>query len=113
MRTVGLTPDAKALFDRLAKGKKPAAYLFTNAGKEWNAHEWSEPVRKATAKAKLPDGVVLYTLRHCWITDAIVGGVDLLTVAKMAGTSLAMIEKHYGHLLHGAAVDKLAGMKFL
>ncbi|WP_242163384.1 integrase family protein [Lysobacter sp. M15] len=112
-RTVGLTPDAKALFDRLAKGVKPTGYLFTNAGKEWNAHEWSEPVRQAAAKAQLPDGVVLYTLRHCWITDAIVGGVDLLTVSKMAGTSLAMIERHYGHLLHGAAVDKLAGVKFL
>lgn len=112
-RTIGLTPDAKALFDRLAKGKKPTDYLFTNAGKEWEPYEWSEQVREAAAKAKLPGGVVLYTLRHCWITDAIVGNVDLLTVSKMAGTSLAMIEKHYGHLLHGHAVDKLSGVKFL
>lgn len=112
-RTVGVTPNAKRLLDRLAKGVKPAGYLFTNEGKPWESHEWSEPVRVAAAKAQLPEGVVLYTLRHCWITDAIVGGVDLLTVAKMAGTSLAMIEKHYGHLLHGAAVDKLAGVEFL
>ena len=63
--------------------------------------------------AKVPDGVVLYTLRHCWISDAIVGGMDLLTVAKLSGTSLAMIEKHYGHLVQGVARDKLATVEFL
>lgn len=113
-RKIPLSPAATALFDRLAKGKLPKAHLFTQDGKKmWTPSDWSELVRDASARAGLPAGVTLYTLRHCWITDAIVGGMDLLTVAKLAGTSLAMIEKHYGHLVQGAARDKLAQVQFL
>ncbi|MFK3846532.1 integrase arm-type DNA-binding domain-containing protein [Stenotrophomonas sp. NPDC078853] len=113
-RKIPLSPSAGAMFDRLAKGKLPKAHLFTqDGGKAWTADAWSDPVREAAARAGLPAGVTLYTLRHCWITDAIVGGMDLLTVAKLAGTSLAMIEKHYGHLVQGAARDKLAQVQFL
>ncbi len=112
-RVVPLAPAAKALFDRLAKGKLPGAYLFANGGDQWRPEDWRGPVKAAAAAAELPDGVVLYTLRHSWITDAIVGGMDLLTVAKLAGTSLSMIEKHYGHLVHGAARDKLASIQMI
>lgn len=112
-RTVPLSPAAKSLFDRLAKSKLPTAHLFTNGGAPWQPHDWRAPVKEAAAAADLPNDVVLYTLRHCWITDAIVGGMDLLTVAKLSGTSLAMIEKHYGHLVQGAARDKLAEVNFL
>ena len=112
-RTIPVSPMAKALLDRRAKGKQPGEHLFTNGGTPWQPHDWREPVKAAATAAGLPDAVVLYTLRHCWITDAIVGGMDLLTVAKLAGTSLAMIEKHYGHLVQGAARDKLAQVSFL
>jgi integrase len=112
-RTVPLSAPAKALFDRLAKGKLPAAHLFTNGGTPWQHYDWADQVRSAVTSAGLPEGVVLYTLRHCWITDAINGGMDLLTVARLAGTSLAMIEKHYGKLVDGAAREKLAKVEFL
>lgn len=48
------------------------------------------------------------------ITDLIVtGGLDLLTVAQLSGTSVAMIEKHYGHLRAETAVAalKVVGMR--
>lgn len=112
-RIVPLSPAAKVLFDRLAKGKKSSDYLFTHGGKKWTSDEWSQHFREAARAAGLGDDVVLYTLRHCWITDAIIGGLDLLTVARLAGTSLAMIEKHYGHLVQSAARDKLAKVEFL
>lgn len=113
-RRVPLSPPAKALFDRLAKSKLAKAPLFTReGGVAWTAKAWSAPVRAAAEAAKLPAGVTLYTLRHCWITDAIVGGMDLLTVAKLAGTSLAMIEKHYGHLVDGAARERLAAIQMM
>ena len=35
----------------------------------------------------------------------IAGGVDSFLVAKLAATSTAMIDKHYGHLRH--VVDKI------
>lgn len=112
-RTIPVSPTAKALLDRLANDKLPAAHMFTNDSAAWTSKNRSQLVKVAATAADLPQGVVLNTLRHCWITDAIVGGMDLLTVAKLSGTSLAMIEKHYGHLVHGAARDKLAEVNFL
>lgn len=114
LRTVPLSPAARELFDRLAKSKLPRAHLFTtDDGKPWQAKDWSGKVKEAVTKADLPHETVLYTLRHSWITDAIISGIDLLTVAKLVGTSLAMIEKHYGHLVQGVARDKLATIKFV
>jgi integrase len=113
-RTIPLSPAAKALFDRLAKSKLPAANLFTrDDGLPWQPHDWRELVKSAAAEAELPKETVLYTLRHSWITDAIVAGMDLLTVSKLVGTSLLMIEKTYGHLVHDAARDKLAQVAFV
>ena len=113
-RTIPLSPTAKVLFDRLSKSKLPNAYLFTRGdGSPWHPHDWRELVKAAAADAGLPDETVLYTLRHSWITDAIVAGMDLLTVSKLVGTSLLMIEKTYGHLVHDAARDKLAQVAFV
>jgi len=112
-RTIPISQAAKALLDRQAKGKLPTAHLFTNGGKPWTPQDWVGPVKDAAASVKLSPETVLYSLRHSWITDAIVGGMDLVTVAKLTGTSLAMIEKHYGHLVEGAAREKLASMVFV
>lgn len=112
-RKVPVSPAARALFDRLAKGKLPDAHLFTNEGEPWTSQAWAYQVNAAVAKAELPAGTVAYTLRHCWITDAIVGGMDPVTVARLTGTSLEMISKTYGHLVEGAARDKLAKLDFV
>ncbi|MGJ7530784.1 hypothetical protein [Variovorax sp. GB1P17] len=40
----------------------------------------------------------MYTLRHNTITDLVQAGLDTLTVAQIAGTSVWMIELYYGHL---------------
>lgn len=112
-RKVPVSPAARALFDRLAKGKLPKAHLFTDGGKPWTSQAWAYQVNAAVAKAKLPAGTVAYALRHAWITDAIVGGMDPVTVARLTGTSLEMISKTYGHLVEGAAREKLAKLDFV
>lgn len=113
-RRVPLSPRAKELFDRLAKDKLPAAYLFTkDSGYPWSAHDWRDAFKEAVMTAGLPSETVMYSLRHCWITDAIVGGMDPMTAAKFAGTSLAMIQKHYGHLVEDAATDRLAAIPMM
>lgn len=112
-RTIPVSPAAKDLFDRMAKSKLPNAHLFTNAGEPWVPLAWAPLVKAAAAAAELPTETVAYTLRHSWITDAIMGGMDLLTVARLTGTSLAMIQSHYGHLVQDAAREKLAAVAFL
>jgi integrase len=110
-RVVALAPDAVDLFRQQAKGKLPAAPLIAyDDGSPWHKERWKQPIKKAAKAAGLPAGVCAYTLRHSVITDMLVGGMDSLTVARMAGTSLAMIEKHYGHLLHEHAAKAMAGL---
>jgi len=110
-RTVPLSPTALALFTRLARSKLHDARLLTrDDGKPWGHSDWDEFVRASAAKAKLPKGVCLYTLRHSFITQAITDGMTTLDVARLCGTSLEMIEKHYGHLVASAARERLAAV---
>ncbi|MGH8074947.1 MAG: tyrosine-type recombinase/integrase [Lysobacter sp.] len=113
-RTVPLSPPAVDLFLRLSRSKLPNANLFTrDDGKPWGVSDWDKLVRNAATEAKLPAGVCLYTLRHSFITEAITGGLSPLEVARLVGTSLAMIDKHYGHLAHTAARERLAQVSFV
>jgi integrase len=108
IRTVPLPNAAVALFDRLARGKLPTDFLFTrDDGKPWAHSDWDQLVRGAAARAGLPPGVCLYTMRHSWITQSLMDGMSTLEVARISGTSLAMIERHYGHLVMKAARDRL------
>lgn len=58
-------------------------------------------------------GVCLYTLRHSFITQSLMDGVATLDVARITGTSLAMIEKHYGHIVMNAARERLNAVNLL
>lgn len=114
-RTAPLSPDAVELFKRLATSKLPAARLLTrDDGKPWGHSGWDEFVRDAAKAAKLPAGVCLYTLRHSFITAAIIeGGMSTLEVARLVGTSVIMIERYYGHLVVKGARKRLAKVKML
>lgn len=113
-RTVPLPATALPLFERLAKDKLPNAWLFTrDDGKPWDHSGWDELVRQAARNAGLPEGVCLYTLRHSFITQALMDGMSTLDVARITGTSLAMIEKHYGHLVMRDARERLDRVQLL
>jgi len=104
-------PSATAEFiANQAKDKLPSAQLFSHSGKAWERHDWSDAIKAAAAAAKLPQACCAYTLRHSTITDLVLAGLPLLSVAQISGTSAAMIERHYGHLVGGAAEQALAGL---
>jgi integrase len=113
-RTVTLSTAARDFLTEQSKDKLPAAPLLIDPfGNRWNKDGWKKTFKAAVAAAKLPDDVVLYTLRHVAISEMIAGGVDTFLVAKLAGTSTAMIDKHYGHLRHAqtrARLDAVAMM---
>lgn len=98
-RVIPLSNEAFAHFEACAKDKLPGAWLVSrDKGTPWMKETWRMEIRKAAVAAKLPLATCAYTLRHCVITDLVTGGLDLFTVAKLSGTSIAMIERHYGHL---------------
>ena len=92
-----------------SRDKLPTAPLLSRADdKAWNKDAWKWPVKAAVGAAKLPDGTAAYTVRHSVISDLVHDGLDLLTVAQVSGTSVAMIERHYGHLRSNVAARALA-----
>jgi len=108
-RRIKLPHVTAEFFEAAAKDKLPTAPLFARAdGKAWNTDAWKWPVMSAVEAAKLPDGTTTYTLRHSVISDLVHDGLDLLTVAQISGTSVAMIERHYGHLRSEVAAGALA-----
>ena len=50
----------------------------------------------------------LYSLRHTYATFALAEGVDIHTLARQMGTSVAMIERHYSKLTPMMSAEKLA-----
>lgn len=108
-RRIKLPDVTAAFFEAAAKDKLPTASLLSRAdGKAWNKDAWKWPVKAAVQAAKLPEGTTAYTLRHSVISDLVHDGLDLLTVAQISGTSVAMIERHYGHLRSDVAAGALA-----
>lgn len=108
-RSIPLAPATVEFLSGQAKDKLPTAYIFTEAnGNQWRKDRWKLPMKQAVAAAGLNPDAVVYTMRHSVITDLILAGLDALTVAKIAGTSLQQIDKHYGHLVGSRARDALA-----
>lgn len=105
-----LLPDSAANHLRaMAKDKLPTAPLFSRwHGSAWDKNSWKIPIKSAAAS--IDPNAMAYTLRHSTVTDLVSAGLDLFTVAALSGTSIAMIEKHYGHLQQDRAQKALAGL---
>ncbi len=110
---VVLPPTTSAHFAEAAKERPGDEWLFIRtSGKQWARDGWDWFIKRAAKTAGLPENTVAYTLRHSVITDLIGVGLDALTVARLSGTSLEMIDRHYGHLLAKQAAVGLQSLTF-
>ena len=70
-------------------------------GELWRINRF---LRRAGERLSLPFTFTLYCVRRSAITHAIIEGrIPITILAKMAGTSVRMIEKHYTNYLHTLA----------
>jgi integrase len=67
----------------------------------WRRRMWAPAIEAAG----IATPARIYDLRATFISDALHAGVPVFTVAKIAGTSVGMIERSYGRLLDGATAD--------
>jgi integrase len=56
---------------------------------------WKPIVKKLVAAGKIAEYLPTYNLRHSWITRMLRSGLDIATVAKLAGNKPDTIMKHY------------------
>ena len=104
VRSITLGDEALEILSRRCQGRELGEFIFLTS--------WGKPFTKKTLNTRLHSvrriavalgteivgDVTIYDFRHLWISDQVRADTALLTVAKMAGTSVAMIEKVYGHL---------------
>ena len=114
-RRLTLPAETAEFIKRVADNKIGNAHLFSSPeGNAWNKDKWKGPIREAVKAASagnsLPSNATAYTFRHSVITDLVHQGLDLLSVAQLAGTSVRMIERHYGHLRATVALPALAAL---
>jgi len=108
-RRLKLPPEIASYLESDVQNRPASAPLLARQdGTAWNKDSWKKPMKAAAVAAGLPDGTIAYALRHSAISDLVHGGLDLLTVAQISGTSVAMIERHYGHLRSDVASSALS-----
>ena len=75
-------------------------------------HQWRPLVRLANtalpAAEQIPADRSIHCLRHSRITHWLQAGVPPQAVAQLVGTSLAMLQRHYAHLMVRSLTDELA-----
>lgn len=95
-----LSDDALTFFRQLAKDRLPGAYLLVkDDGTPWGKSHQHRPMKSVVQKAKLPANTVFYSLRHFHISKALLSGMPMQVVAENTGTSVRMIELHYGKFM--------------
>ena len=63
--------------------------------------EWSPAVEAAAVRRPAR----IYDLRSTFASDALAAGVGIHALARIMGTSIEMIERHYGTLLDGSGAE--------
>lgn len=108
-RKIALPDHTAEFFLSHCKNKLPTAPLLSrDNGKAWDKDAWVCPIKEAVIAAGLPSNATCYAIRHSTVTDLIHSGLDTLTVAQLSGTSVLMIERHYGHLTREHAREALS-----
>ena len=84
--------DTRALFPGPSGKPYSSPNNFRRREFDWAVHA-----------AGFPETTTPYTLRHSGLSWALASGIPAVDVARFGGTSLAMLERHYHHLLVGSA----------
>ena len=116
---VARTSDVKIYLKRILElrtkelGRKPenSGYVFCNRdGTPIGSFKKSFANLLKSAGVEFDDEGnkrTIYSLRHTYATFRLQDGVHQFVLAKNMGTSVAMLEKHYGHTSNVASADEL------
>ena len=90
--------EVAAILKRYSAGKDRHQPIFTDPKwRPWTRDTLDHRFQQVRERAGVRSEITIYSFRHLWISEALMSGVDVATVSRMAGTSIAMIEKVYGH----------------
>ncbi|MEW8351953.1 MAG: tyrosine-type recombinase/integrase [Candidatus Thiodiazotropha taylori] len=95
-----LSDEAIAFLKEICKERLPDAYLLVrDDGMPWGKSHQHRPMKEAVKAAKVPKETVFYSIRHYHISKALLAGIPAQVIAENCGTSIRMLEKHYGKFM--------------
>jgi integrase len=107
-RAVPLQAKALEALDRLPTSGNPILFPNMRGGRVdfriFGRRHW----RPAQIKAGIDPVRGLYDLRHTYATFALRAGIPVFAVSRFMGSSIAMIDRHYGHLAHDSREHAVA-----
>src|SRR5579875_1348733 len=112
-RIIYLTPAMVELTRRLME-KYPEGPLFRGPRSKRGFTRNGVRCRFRTLRQKLPHlaGVISYTMRHSFATQALVNGVGIAHVAELMGhVDTSMVSQHYAHLAGNVQHMREAALK--
>jgi integrase len=97
-RAVPLQAKALEALDQLPASENPTLFANSRGGRidfrSFGRRHWKPAQRRAGIEPLRG----LYDLRHTYATFALRAGVPVFAVSRFMGSSIAMIDYHYGHL---------------
>lgn len=109
-----VAPESVATYlDRIreiSKATKPDDFVFTDFEGKPTITLYSSAIKDLLTKSGLlisstGKSRCTYCFRHTYATFRLMEGVDVYFLAKQMGTSVLMIEKHYGHITPSKSAD--------
>lgn len=96
-----LSPTLLELLRFYARYTRPATWLFagTSGKQPMNIEMAQRAYRAACARAGITKSGGIHTLRHCFATHLLEGGVDLYTIQKLLGHTHIATTGRYLHLI--------------
>jgi len=99
-REIVLTQEAIEFFQEISKGRDSDELLLPkDGGGPWDKNHHIKPMRRAVKAAELPEKCTIYSLRHTYASQSILAGMNLKLLAENMGTSIRMLEVHYGKFI--------------
>lgn len=99
-RDIVLTKEAVQFLDEISAGRDPDALLLPKEdGTPWGKNHHVRPMQEAVKRAKLPKETTIYSLRHTHASQALLNGMNMKLLAENMGTSVRMLEQHYGKFI--------------
>src|ERR671911_3245962 len=107
-RAVPLQAKALEALERLPADENPILFSNSRSGRidfrSFGRRHW----KPAQERAGIEPLRGLYDLRHTYATFALRAGVPVFAVSRFMGSSIAMIDRHYGHLAHDSREHAVA-----